>query len=131
MTAFILEFTVLHLKIPHQIHHFWSLSKNPKKKIQKTKLWKKYELKLFVKESICCWFAVMLNGLRLIVSNTVIGEETLYRQGPSVEVYKLQVHKVSWLNQLACRQTSLKKWRVLVIYHLRLKWLILENWFNL
>ena len=47
----------------------------------------------------------MLNGLRLIVSNTVIGEETLYRQGPSVEVYKLQVHKV--INQLACLLASL------------------------
>lgn len=65
----------------------------------------KYERKLFVKESICCWFAVMLNGLRLIVSNTVIGEETLYRQGPSVEIYKLQVHKV--INQLACLLASL------------------------
>ena len=45
----------------------------------------------------------MLNGLRLIVSNTVIGEDTLYRKVDPV--WKFQVHKV--INQLVCPLSSL------------------------
>ena len=46
----------------------------------------------------------MLNGLRLIVSNTVIGEDTLYRKVDPV--WKFQVHKV--IKQLVdCPLTNL------------------------
>ena len=87
MTAFILEFTVLHLKIPSHtsfLEHV-KIVQNSGKSFRMKTLKNPYGYNSLKNRLVSGGpNHGELNGLRLITSNTVIGEETLYSQRPSL-----------------------------------------------